>query len=600
MDAGRRGRLMDWTWFLAWALASSLWCVTAARELGPTFDEPFYVTRGLEAWRTGSYKPLMKAGTMPLPVDVQTLPLYAWERCQSTRLDPVTDLDRLLPWARGMTLGFWWLLLVYARLAGRRLAGPWGGRLAVALIAVEPSLLAHATLATTDMAICACLVALAYHFEAGRESAWGRRVGLPAFWFGAAVLAKASGLVFGPLCLIVIEAQHRWSSQSANQAEPARNASGWRSLMSLIGWPFSATMRPFRRDLAQIMVGGLALVFVYCGSDWRTESTFVQWAQHLPKGAFASAMTWLSTHLRIFTNAGEGLIQQIKHNVRGHDRIFLLGRAYPRAVWYYFPVALTIKSSPALLILPAALALLRGRALLNWASLAALALLVTSVTCRVQIGIRFMLPLMALTAIGVAAAVVRIYREWATAHVRETGATSKASRPRPGLIAAGVLCCVVAVCVGWTASASLRVWPEGLCYTNELWGGTPKGCLRLSDSNYDWGQGLKELAHWEHDHGVARVAVWYYGTDPGLGRGRFEPLPLHALPIKDSADVSRYVRGRLVAASTTLLYAQVVDEPAYRAASAFLLARRPVARTSTFFIYDFTRDETPGLADARR
>ena len=36
-------------------VASSIWCVTAAARLGPTFDEPLYITRGLERWRTGSH-----------------------------------------------------------------------------------------------------------------------------------------------------------------------------------------------------------------------------------------------------------------------------------------------------------------------------------------------------------------------------------------------------------------------------------------------------------------------------------------------------------------------------------------------------------------
>src|SRR5205807_6301382 len=104
----------------------------------------------------------------------------------------------LLPWARTGALLFWWLLLFYAWRAGRLLAGAWAGRLAVALLACEPSLLAHAALATTDIAISACLLALVYQFRAAREpgvtAGWVRRVGVPAFWFGASMLAKASAL----------------------------------------------------------------------------------------------------------------------------------------------------------------------------------------------------------------------------------------------------------------------------------------------------------------------------------------------------------------------------------------------------------------------
>src|SRR5262249_45344497 len=161
--------------------------------------EPIYIQRGLEVWRTGSHEGLLRLGTMPLPIDIDTLPLYVWERWHGVRLDPVGNLDQLLPWARRATLLFWWLLLIYARLAVQHLAGRWGGRLAVAFLACEPTLLAHAGLATTDIAVTACLVALVYHYRTGREARWVRRVAVPAFWFAAAILAKASGLVFGPI-----------------------------------------------------------------------------------------------------------------------------------------------------------------------------------------------------------------------------------------------------------------------------------------------------------------------------------------------------------------------------------------------------------------
>ena len=92
----RSSRLFDAAWFLFWAILSSCWCVTAASQLGATFDEPIYVQRGLERWHTGSTSGLMKLGTMPLPVDVETLPLYLWEIARGVRLDPVNHLDQLV------------------------------------------------------------------------------------------------------------------------------------------------------------------------------------------------------------------------------------------------------------------------------------------------------------------------------------------------------------------------------------------------------------------------------------------------------------------------------------------------------------------------
>src|SRR5437763_1828559 len=97
-------RLADIVWFLFFAIASSAYCLTAVSHLSATFDEPGYVIDGLARWRTGSYDTLMKWGTMPLPVDVATLPLYIRERWTGQRFDPVADFDRMIGITRTTSL----------------------------------------------------------------------------------------------------------------------------------------------------------------------------------------------------------------------------------------------------------------------------------------------------------------------------------------------------------------------------------------------------------------------------------------------------------------------------------------------------------------
>lgn len=563
----RTGRLTNVAWFLAWALGSSAWCGGAGRELGATFDEPVYVQKGLEGWRTGSRAALMKLGTMPLPIDVTTLPLYAWERWQGTKIDPETDLARVLPWARLGTQAFWWLLLVHGWQAGWQLGGRWGARLAVALLACEPSLLAHASLATTDIAASACLLALVYHFRMGREAVWRWRVGVPALWFGATVLAKASGLVFGPLCLAAVELERLLSGKtcpSGSVRDQEGNEEG-RPTWLLRAW---AGLGPLRRDGAQIIALGIVLVFVYCGCDWRVQPSFVKWAHGLPAGPTASAMAWVADHLRAFPNAGEGLVRQVTHNVRGHG-VYLLGHTAPRAVWYYFPVALAIKLSLPLLILTTGLVVMRPRTLGNWACLAAGLLLLFSMTYRVQIGVRLVLPLVTLGIVGLSGALATVWHRGTVA--------------RPGW----ALRAAVAGGVAWAAWSALAVWPHGLCYANELWGGTAKGYLRLSDSNYDWGQGLPELVRWERQHGLACIDIWYMGTDPALLR-----LPVHPIRFEQAIrptpeETAALLQGRCLAASTTQLYGSYGNTEGHRAMAAYLRACRPVGRTQTYLIYDF-------------
>jgi hypothetical protein len=586
-------------WFVAWATASSIWCLSAAAKLGPTFDEPVYVSRGLDCWRTGSHAGLMQLGTMPLAIDLQTLPLYLYERWQHATLDPDRDLDDLLPWARAATLLFWWLLLGYGWLVGQNLAGPWGGRLAVTFLACEPSLLAHAGLATTDIALTACLLAFCCHFRAGRRASRLRRIGVPSLWLGAAILAKASALVFGPLCMLVLEAMEA-KSETPN---PKSETNSKCKVLNRLGFRVLNLFRisDFRLRISAVLALSLLWTFLYCGSDWRAEPSFVAWAHQLPDSIGGRAMMWIAEHLRIFSNAGDGLVRQIRHNIRGHG-VYLLGTVASRSLWYYFPVAVTVKTCLPFLFLPIALLVLRPRSLCTWPMLLMLALLAFSITCRVQIGIRLVLPLIAFGLIGMAVALANFEPQASNFKLRTSalepripnseGRGSKREGRSSKVSVAVALACVSLL---WTLWSAIRVWPEGLCYTNELWGGTDRGYLVLSDSNYDWGQGLKDLAAWQREHADAPLDVWYFGTDPALKALPVEAVYFHSLPIRQPGDVSQWVSGHYLAASTTLLYGSVQtvlrpDSPeltAYQATQDFLRSRRPSARTATFLIYDF-------------
>src|SRR5262249_31690114 len=152
------------------------------------------------------------------------------------------------------------------------------------------------------------------------------------FWFAAALLAKASGLVFGVLGLFVLEIERLARQGAFADPDTGRRWGGLRR-----AW---AVLRPWRRDLAWVVVGGLARMLGYCGTDGLPERSFIAWAQERPDGPMRQASLWLAEHLRIFSNGGEGLVRQIKHNLHGHG-MYLLGEDHPRGMWYYFPVLLT-------------------------------------------------------------------------------------------------------------------------------------------------------------------------------------------------------------------------------------------------------------------
>ncbi len=561
----RTAVLLDWGWFLLWLGLSSAWIVGTAAEVGATFDEPIDLNNGLTFWRTGSHTALLQLGAMPLPMDLASLPAYLWERSsgEAVNFQQGAPYDQLFR-ARLAELPFWWLLLFYGRRIGRSIAGPWAGKLAVALLAVEPTLLAHASLATKDVAVTACLAAFVHAFRAGRDGPWLRRIGWPSCWFAATFLSKASALPFGPLCMLAVEWERLARAGALSLAPDPAGADArprWRR------WPAQAWQAgaPLRRDGTLVFLLGTALTFVYCGSDWQPQESSLRWARSLPDGPLATAAVWTVEHLRVCPNAADAILRQVSHNVRGHG-VYILGHTHPVSVWFYFPLALTMKLTEPLLLLPVLLALVRPRCLTNWACLAALALLAFSLQCRVQIGVRLMLPLVGLAVPGLAAAWVGAWREL-----------------RPGL-PRRLLAGAMLAGLGWSATAAALVWPNGLCYVNEPWGGTAEGYRCLSDANYDWGQGIPDLARWRERHGVSQLDVWYFGTDPAVTSPGFNLLFLHLMPMHTPEEVAAALRGKCLAVSTTILHGAVLDGDVR---VEYLHSRTPIDRTPTFFIYDF-------------
>lgn len=553
-----RARWLDAVWLLAFGVASSAWCVSAAAQLGATFDEPLYVKAGLTSWRTGSNKLLMRAGTMPLPVDLHTLPVRVWEQYRGAEFDPVFDLHAVLPVCRAANLAFWWLLLAYAMRLGRAFGGAWGGRLAVALVACDPNLLGHAALATTDIALVAFMLVLVYHFYYCYRpgASWKRRVLVPGVLYGLAVLAKASALVFGPQALLVLGA---WNLAAAGALTPPAGA-GWRARVA--HW-WHATYQ-FRKDVVAIGCIGLAVVFGYCGCDWGTEPTFVKWADKLPEGTLKEVMTPVSRELKIFTNAGEALWYQIRHNVRGHGT-FLMGEWHPRATPVYFFAALSMKLPlPTVALLLAALVAHPRRLVLPAAAVAALLLAFTP-NCRVQIGVRFVFPLMALAYVSAAAAIGAAWAEGAR-------------RAVPRGFVAGCLCAL--------AGTAAWVWPHGISYFNRAWGGPDAGRELLHDSNYDWGHGLPELRRWNGArNGGGPLCVWYYGADPDVF---FPPLVwtnLSWIELRHPNDVPELCPTKYLAVNVALLSGNPAPTPPHKARLEWVRARAPVARTAHFNIY---------------
>jgi hypothetical protein len=548
-------RRFDIAWVILWGVLSSAWCLTAAGDLGATFDEPFYLKASMEGWRNGSNYELMRVGTMPLPLDVEYLPLYLYEQYRGTPFDLDADFYLVLRYARVGNLVFWWLLLSYGYLLARRFGGAWAGRSAVLLLATEPNLLGHACLATTDIAITAMILVFAYHYYQGRGDArrWQRWV-LPGILYGLAMATKASALTFVPLMMLAFELP-RWKAQGFGQRPVG--TSWWRHL-----WRGTAE---FRGQCAKVLFVGTIVVWGYCGCDWKPQPTLVKIGNTMTDEQWKPTVQWLGRNLAIFPNAGEGLVYQIKHNIRGHG-VYVLGDWHERAVRYYFPVALSIKVTLLTWALFLAVLVRRPLAYANMLCLLFVVLFAFSSGYRVQIGVRIIFPLLALFLLTIAVGVAQATAAWQP-------------RMRHGLL--GLLCLVALY-------PPLRVWPDGLRYANELWGGPDNVHRYLSDSNSDWGHGGWDLDRWTATHGLPQAKVVYHGTDPLMvDPQRRLLLHLPQYQINTPEDTLAYVQGEVVAVNLMLLYGNPHLAPQLVPVLEFFHQQQPIGRSRSFFIYDF-------------
>jgi len=262
---------------------------------------------------------------------------------------------------------------------------------------------------------------------------------------------------------------------------------------------------------------------------------------------------------------------------------FLLGDISTRGWYHYFLMAWILKTPPALVILTLAalfsvrrLPLRSGEGILllgagwffGWSSL-----------LRINIGIRHILPVLPLLLIVVGRLLLPPLAE------RLRGLSTR----------------VVLVLVACTALEVGAAHPFYLPYFSSLVGGPFQGHRYLSDSNLDWGQDMKRLAHWADEEGIDAMLlgtfyvgyVKSYGLDyqavPGFGVLGISERNLRALP-----------RRLLIAQSAINLQGVYFEDPGTQARVRvpidrnlfhFLLKRKPVVRISpAVWVWDISQD----------
>ncbi|TLY68469.1 MAG: phospholipid carrier-dependent glycosyltransferase, partial [Gammaproteobacteria bacterium] len=399
---------------LACALAAGSW-----RVYSNTWDEPEHLAAGIELLDRGQYE--YDTEHPPLGRVLLALgPYLAGARSFGTPPPNGTQegVDilysgghywRYLTLARLGTLPFLALLLLATWLWARRLFASQGAALlSVLLLASVPAVLGHAALASLDVAAAAtCLLAL-YALQLWLVSARLRdaaRFGLAA---GLAVGTKFSAVPFIGLALPALAL--------------VRAAVGWRDppgvppgAGALRADPPGATARPRLLGLALALLAALLPIAVAYGPrspnpaavalrfNWALSYLLQERGLDHQLGVLLSHL-WLPRALRDLVN---GIVAVKAHNDSGHLS-YLLGHVRLMGWWYFYLVALAVKTPIALLAAgPVGMAWLardgwrsRNCWALAPAVLVILMLTFASAFSRINVGIRHLLVLYPFFALG--------------------------------------------------------------------------------------------------------------------------------------------------------------------------------------------------------
>lgn len=490
----RRTRLTrPWRWWILGLIAVAVVRIVLTAAVFPQFyDEPVHILCGLEWLGDGTYTieeqhpPLARAAvaigpylaglTAPAGADNANM----W-RVSNRVLDESADYLRTLLLARLGILPFFVVACLMVAVWAKRWFSAAGAIFSTVLLTTTPTVLAHAALATTDMASAATvLLALGSLFAVIARPAFKTAV-IAGCCIALALLAKFSSIPFLAVCIPVM-LFFRWL---LGPQMPWRSGTDWRRVSQL--------------TLVAIAVCGLT---VWAGVRFSIGPLLLE-SDTATKGfPFPSIpkITGLSQDRVIeileapVYPAGEifrGVLEVHEHNHSGH-RSYLLGEIGKHGWWYFFPVAFGVKTPiPFLLLGLVSLGMLfvTGVRQRDWRLPAlvgcAVAIMAIAMTARLNLGVRHILvlyPLLALAAASLGGAALR----------------SKA------------VMTTVVVLLGWQSVESLRAHPDYLPYFNQIAGDHPEDFLVGSD--LDWGQDLLRLEQTVRELKIEKLHIAYSGS----------------------------------------------------------------------------------------
>ena len=538
--------------------------VSSLRLDSVTFDEGLHLPVGYTFLRFGDYRfdpdnpPLarMLAATPLQFMDVRVdrddstyRQVQVW-RFGHRFLYEWNDADRLLLRGRLVIVALGAILALLVYLWTRTLAGVPAAAAALFLCVLNPEILAHGRLVTTDLCVTFFFFATVAAFERLTAKVTWQRLLLTGACLGCALASKFSAVMLLPalglLALVVVLGPAPLEMALDRRAGMGGGAGAPSSI---------ATRRGRLVALTALLagIGGIAWIVIWAVYRFRYAPSAEPGTDTLAWDALGAHGGILGRLVRAASDAHllpesylYGFLDMMRRG-QGHPS-FLMGKVSQEGSWGYFVVTFLLKTPIPfiLLLIGGAVTTLRSgpRALRvnSFLWLPPIAYGVAAMGHGLNIGHRHLLPAMPFLLVIAGRATAGLWE-------------------RPGRHAWKP---VVLLLAGWYALSTARIHPHYLAYFNGIAGGPANGYRYLVDSNLDWGQDLKRLKTFVEENGVGKILLSYLGSaDP-----RYYGIPCDLLPgrmIPIPPDLTLVVRpGDLVAVSVTNLQGVYLPPPVRR------------------------------------
>jgi hypothetical protein len=469
-----------WTLWIVLFLALAIFRIVSTYHLfNQTIDEASHIAGGVEWWEKGTYTlepkhtPLARISVAlgPYLSGVRGNGATRWQDTYSILSENGRYWHNLIAGRLGV-IPYFVIATLIVFFWTKRLFGWASAVLAVAIFTQLPTILAHSSNATTDMALTAMLCWALYAFVRWLREPDFRTASLFGVAAGLALATKLSTVVFLPACAAPVlvmfakSGQARWRLHLQTSLVAALCA-----FLSL--W---AVYRFSHVPLAQATQIPERVSARYFG----------------PSSSFTAAVHAVTSHVPVPAPEFFDGIRMLRDQNRQGSRGYLFGEVRDGGWWYFFFVALALKTPIAVLLLSCLGGVLvvrqYWRDTQNWEVVAPFAafamIMLSSMPSHLDSGVRYVLPVFVFLSILAAFGLTSLWNVEGHRTVCRSAAV---------------------LLFGWLTLSSAISHPDYLAYFNEFGGKDPSHKIVVGD--LDWGQDFSRLASYLREHSINHVSV---------------------------------------------------------------------------------------------